>query len=641
MKRLVMTLSIMVVLGIITPGLPTIAQPGHVPHENPATATDLSDRTAILLSYSQIINLATSRQYQDARDALNDLQHIDIPDELRYITDRYRNLCQQLITTLDKLDSLLDEAATMLAQNRIHEAKQRLDDAEVNIQYAGSLLVDIEAATDTLVNQLGAIAGLAADQIERAYIRLEESIERLREMIAEFDNLSRSYNDRYIQKMELMPTEVSLTINPVSVFMGDNVTASGRLTSDGRPLAGREVTLIARNKSVTTVITGIDGSYSTSIEVPREYTSEKTFTATYEPSGDDKGKYLACHSQPVTIRTMFYRTLLELPASRVAYPGLAFTINGRIVSTIGNIDRTVMIFRDKTKLAEETTSGEFSLEVTPPEDISIDSHTLTVSVTAQGRSAGVARTMTMRVSQMPIHIDAEMPDLVLLPGKVWINGRVYDKSSPIPDILVTLGFGNSSGTTRTSPDGSFTALLEAPLDLSFIGPRELTMAVEPDEPHYAPLQKNRQLFTINSVNTGLILAALSALGFFFFRRSRARVTEDRAISASEVMALPAIVPKPAPAPGLTGIRGRILSAYQGGLEAVERVIGVHMTPDTTLREFLKTATRLSPQVNGRFAELTTMAEMALYARYNPRKDSATRAEHLAAAIKEELHRGTS
>ena len=318
MKKLIMVLSIMVVLGIMTPGLPTLAQPSHIPHENPATATDSFDKIALLLSYIHIINLITDRHYQDAREVLNELQLADIPDELKYIIDRYHQLWQQLITTLDKLDSLLNEASTMLARNKVHEAKQMLDDAEVNIQYAGSLLADIEAATEALVNQLGAIAGLATDQIERAHIRLEESIERLRQMIAEFDILVQSYNKRYIQKMDrLMPTEVSLTINPVSVFMGDNITASGRLTSNGIPLVGKEVTLVTLNKSLATIITGADGIYTTSIEVPRKYTSEKTFAAIGGRQKKRKGRHRRAAAKP-TGRSAYNSTAAILAPTTTA-----------------------------------------------------------------------------------------------------------------------------------------------------------------------------------------------------------------------------------------------------------------------------------------------------------------------------------
>jgi len=255
MKKLVIILSIMAILGVFFPFFPILAQPVHVPHENPATATGSLNKAALLLSYNKIINLATSRQYQDARDVLNELRQADIPDELRYITDRYSTLCQQLVTTLDNQESLLDEASSLLSRHQIHEAKQRLNDAETNTQDARFLLEDIEVATDTLSDKLGVFAAPAASQVRQANTLLEESMERPGELIEEFNNLQQSHTERYVQMTELIPTELSLSIKPASVsaFVGDSITASGRLSSDGKPLAGRKLTLTLDNKTIARV----------------------------------------------------------------------------------------------------------------------------------------------------------------------------------------------------------------------------------------------------------------------------------------------------------------------------------------------------------------------------------------------------
>ena len=80
MKKLVIILSIIAILGMIAPGLPTLAQPTQVPHENPTVATGSLDTATILLSYSKIINIATKRQYQSAQDVLDELE-MPINDE--------------------------------------------------------------------------------------------------------------------------------------------------------------------------------------------------------------------------------------------------------------------------------------------------------------------------------------------------------------------------------------------------------------------------------------------------------------------------------------------------------------------------------------------------------------------------------
>ena len=123
--------------------------------------------------------------------------------------------------------------------------------------------------------------------------------------------------------------------------------------------------------------------------------------------------------------------------------------------------------------------------------------------------------------------------------------------------------------------------------------------------------------------------------------SLTRRREETGIPRTELIELPPITTAPEPSPRLTGLKGRILAAYRGGLDIVEKTTGVAMAPNITLREFLKMATLLLPMAIRQFAELTRIAEIALYSARSLREDSATKAERLAATIKEELRHGTS
>ena len=337
---------------------------------------------------------------------------------------------------------------------------------------------------------------------------------------------------------------------------------------------------------------------------------------------------------------MFHRTLLEVSVPEIVRPGLPFTISGRFGSTDGNIDRTVKILLDDTHLAGETVPGQFSLEVTPPEQAPTGKHSLTVSVTPQGRYSGASETRSINISRLPIHIDTQTPTLVILPQAIRISGEVYHELGPVPDARVSIDFKNSSSTARTSPDGSFTASLKTPLDLSPVEQQELTMTVTPAESWYATTQVKRQLFTINPLSMELIIVAFIAMWILVDMGSRTRRREETGIPQAEIIELPAITPAPEPKHKLTGIKGRILSAYRDGLEAVEKLTGVGMAPHITLREFLEMVALLPPTATGQFAELTAIAESALYSAHSPREDMATRAESLATNIKEELRSGT-
>jgi hypothetical protein len=549
-----------------------------------------------------------------------------------------------LFATLDNLEAILDEASTLLAEYQINEAKQKLDDAEVAIHDTLLLVEDIEAATNTVGEKLGILAAPAGSRIRLAYERLEENLQRLRQLTDELNQLRESLTEkREIQAVELIPTELSLSITPASVFVGDSITASGRLTGDGSPMANRNLTLLLDNEPLV-ITTDLDGWYAANITIPYKYVSTMTLNAVYAPAGHDIGTYLACKSPLAVVNTSFYPTLLEVSSPEAGHPGLPVTINGQISSTDGTVDRIIKVLLDNTLLAEEVIRGEFSLQVTVPQEVSTGEHILTVVATPQWCYSGASKSLTIDISRLPIQADIRLPLLSVVPASIQVRGKVYHRLGPLEDAQVSLTFRESTTTVKTSTDGSFSATIEAPLDLSLIGPQELTITVEPVEPWYAPLQIKRWIFTINPANIGLMLIGFISLGVLAYTRVRARPVrprEEAVIPEAKLRELPAVAPPPRHKYEFTGIRGRVLSAYLKGLEAVERVTGVSMAPHTTLREFLKAATSQLPTAIKPFTELTTIAEIALYSAHGLDEDTATRAEQLALIIKEELHSGAS
>ena len=199
-------------------------------------ATGSLDKVSLLLNYSKIISLASQRQYADAQETLDEIRKIDLPDELRYIIDRYNDLCQQLFATLDNLEAVLDETANLIARNKIEEARRSLDTANSHIVNAEYLLEDIKAATDTLSRQLGVFTSPAPSEVREAYDRLEAALQNLRQLIEMLDNLQQNLAEKYVEITGLLPTRLTLTVNPKTAFVGDSINASGILSSYNEPL---------------------------------------------------------------------------------------------------------------------------------------------------------------------------------------------------------------------------------------------------------------------------------------------------------------------------------------------------------------------------------------------------------------------
>jgi hypothetical protein len=167
------------------------------------------------------------------------------------------------------------------------------------------------------------------------------------------------------------------------------------------------------------------------------------------------------------------------------------------------------------------------------------------------------------------------------------------------------------------------------------------MSIQPKEPWYAPFQTETWIFTINPANMGFMLIVFLSLGLLVHSRVKTKVpgTQEKEFfslsptqEVSPVTSIPGLQYEP------TSIKRRIVAAYLSGLQTVEQKTDTYLTAHTTLREFL---TATIPQLPGdfvSFADLTTIAEVALYSAHRLDEDIASRAERLAATIKEELSR---
>jgi len=545
MKKIITTIFILVLFATTISLSPILAQPAHLPHQNPATAEDSSDAASLLNLYSDIFNLVSLRQYEDAQTMLEELKHATIPDELKYLADRFNSLAQQLSAAMNDLEFTLDKASALFSENRITEARQLLDSVESAINDTLLLMADTEAAVVAIGDSLGVFTALVSSEITLAYERLEAILQRLRETIDELNQLRKSISD-----------------NP-----------------------------------------------------------------------------------QVKIDTSFYLpTQLDVIAPAIAQPGLPFNISGQVSSADGTGSRLIQVLLDNIQIAEETVEGQFSFQVTAPEQVTTGEHSLTVAVTPQGRYSGVSRSQIIVISQLKVQTDIQLPRVSFFSNPVQIRGRVYHNLSPLQGARVNIASRNTATIATTSSDGSFTTIMKVPFDLSLIGPQQITIEVEPVEAWYMPFEVSRWILNINAINTSLVLVIFISLGALVFSRVRTRPSRvfQETVTAREEVRQPAIaIQPPALSYELTGTRGRILSTYFDTLTVVEKVAGIAMEPYTTLREFLKVTAPKLPAAVSNFTELTLMAEIALYSGYDLSPAEAEKAEQISATIKKELDSGAA
>lgn len=348
--------------------------------------------------------------------------------------------------------------------------------------------------------------------------------------------------------------------------------------------------------------------------------------------------------QAVITTSFYYPTHLEVSAPESAHPGIPITVSGRVSSTGVTVDRTVRVLLDDTQLAEEMTRGQFSLQVTPPRQISTGKHRLSLVAVPREHYSGASTSLPIYISAMPIETEIQAPQTIILPKSAQISGQVHHDLGPLPDARVELKFKGRSSVVKTAADGSFTTSIKTSFDLSLLGSQELTIIIEPVEPWYASLVVKRRILTINLLSSGLMLVATISLGLMLFSRVRISLPRPPGNGLTiETRPREPLILAPVPEHKFESAdtKGRILSAYLIGLEAVVRVTGISIAPHTTLREYLNAVTPRLIKAVEPFSELTTIAENALYSAHELDKNTAARAERLANSIMQELSSGTA
>ncbi len=662
------------------------AQSGKLPHENPENATGLFDKVSLLLHYGRVFLLGSLGQYDDARAALDEFGKIDIPEEFRHIIERYNELSQELFTTLDYLETILDETADMIARNEINEAKKNLDIAEIQVENARFLLDDLIVATDVLFERFGVFTSPEGSDIREAHARLIASMEQLQQLLDSLDSFRVSLSEQYTEIRELLPTQLTLDVYPTTVFIGESIEISGVLSSYDDPLAGKTISVILDDVVVSEIVTIEDGTYDGNIVIPYQYIESMTIVALYEPQGNDAQEYQASWSPQIEIDTQFYTTQLDITAPGVVYPGIPFSLGGEIITNGVDILRTVSIIMNDTQLTEIKASGQFNVDITLPEQITTGAQKISVIIEPLERYAGVSlalniivslmltqsniqtsetvilpkpvelsddvlyedepiansgisQTLNITVSLIPIQVDIKTPSFIILPKSVELSGNVLCEDGPIANACITLTLNNKSATVLTAADGSFTATLDMPLDISFIGQRDLMINIDPLEPWASSLLVTRRIMVINPAGSLLVLLAALALVVFLSRRRWRNVKKG---APGGVVIRPPVLRTPRTVTvKLTGIKARIISAYRAILAITEKISGIRMLPHMTLREFLMSVTKLIPKITRPLSDLTAMVERVLYSNQKSTKQSAVSAERLTVNIKEELNRGAS
>jgi len=177
----------------------------------------------------------------------------------------------------------------------------------------------------------------------------------------------------------------------------------------------------------------------------------------------------------------------------------------------------------------------------------------------------------------------------------------------------------------------------------FLGPQSLQVRVDPEEPWYSHVHREVRVFIINVTNLGLLVLLASyvgVVGSLAWRRSRGLAPSALPEVPSPHIGEPGYAPVEEPrlrVPSLAfaepgSPRMRIVSSYHSAAEFLAARRAIPLRPSFTLRDFLRA---VGVPIKSAFAELTSLAERALYRSREPEEADPQRAEELSEQVKEE------
>ncbi|MFC2071592.1 DUF4129 domain-containing protein [Chloroflexota bacterium] len=629
------------------------------PHEDPEIARLEFGGVSLFRYYSASLDFVLRKEPAEVEARLEKIPFANIPQSLEGATDNFAASSIGISHLVVEIAEDLDRLRVLGGQFRLGEAVEQAAPTFARLSQAYRELNHLEQATEITGEELKVSSAPAGSDLRRSYDEVLERIDRIREMLALHEELLESTGLNLEELLEstglnleelLKSTGLNLEIRPIVAFVGDNIRFEGVLTSEKRPLAGREVDILINGSRYVTSKTDAYGHYQGRLQVPYWYMPELDLQALYYPRGKDVGLYLASLSPVRKLKVLFYEAELGVTVEDKAYPGLETTITGRFDygQSPSLNERKAEIYFDDVFITEVVAQEAFVQEIVIDPDADVGEHVITVSAAARERYAPVVASAILNVARATPILDLGIPRVALIPGSIGLGGKLYSEVGPLSEALIKMGLGKSQVELLSSEDGAFDTRIGVGMGLGVIGSQDLVIQVLPQEPWHFPLVITRTVVLVNVVNCGGILAILIFFGIYLPGRlgGRLGVYPRRRVIPVEVIARPQIVPTYSDStivPSLTEGEGqgrgeprnRIFYRYRLVVRLVQRITRALLAPHQTLREFAYEGSRVLGPAAKYFIELTEMVERLLYSQYSPTEGDVGKSKQLSGDIEKE------
>ena len=636
------------------------------PHENPEKAKPVFSGIYLLRYYSDALDFVLRKNPAGVEARLKKMPFANIPKSRRAAissNSNNRTLSQSLEEAtygfafsgisishvVVEIDEGLDKLRALREQFRLSEAVEQAAQISARLYQANHELERIQQAVETIGDELNVSLAPAQGDLWRSYMRVWLGINRIREMLALYQELLESTDLTLAESLE--STGLTMEVKHTGDFVGDNIRFEGVLTtSEGKPLAGRMVNILLNSLRYITVKTDAYGHYRGTLQIPYRYIPELDLQALYYPQDKDIGVSLASLSPVIKRKVLFHEGVLKITVKKKAYPGLETTVTGRFDHgqyTPLN-ERKVEIYFDDVLITEIMSQETFAQEIKIDPEVDVGEHIIFVSSAPVGRYASVNASVILNVTRATPILDISIPKMMMIPGSVGLQGKLYSEVGPLNGALIKMGLGKSQVELVSSEDGAFNTKIKVVMGLGVIGSQSMVIQILPQEPWHAPLNTTRSVLMVNVVNGGAFIAILLFLGIYLPRRLKRRLGAYTRRRVRPEM--PTAPPELAPAyservtaitvteesKGIVGEpRDRIFYWYRLVAKLLQGITKTLLKPQQTLREFAEESSRVLEPAAKYFIALTKMVEKLLYSQYSPKEADVDNSKQLSYKIEEE------
>jgi len=648
-KRTRLRLVLILLIVAVSP-LPVSAVGAADPHEDPDTVKPIYSLPALIQYYVETQDYALTRDDTTVQDRLDRMLYANIDERLKPHIQNINQAERQLAATAAANQRDLEQLNAFLRQSRISEAAELAPQIGRTIASGYEAVVILERLFPRLPAAVGASVAPGSGFLADAYTALIAKTAQKRELL-DRDSRALASSILAITGPHPQPTDLSLSVSPLRVFVGEPVSVTGTLTAGDAPLPGREVEVMLNGRPAAVLRTNVAGIYEGSLVIPYEYIPDMEVFALYLPQGEDTGHYLASRSPDVMLDVRYFPATIDLTLPGEVYPGVDFIVRGRFDyrDAPAPASRPLEIYFDDVPLARVESGVEFESTFNLEPSVGTGKHILTIAAPGMGIYSPTTATAQVTVVIASPVLYLGLPAIILFPGSFDTTGRVDSDLGPVSGARIKLSLSGVSTEATSGEDGLFTARLTRPMSLTFLGSQYVYAAVEPAQPWLSAAEAAFPVFVLNWVFT-IMLFAVMAVAVLLVRRRLSRTGRIPAwLPDAEPTRAPAIAaPVPETATPVSAVmeipfpqgspQSQLLTWYRRVAAVIGQILKTALPPSETLREFLTRVIPFLGPAGSIFSELTTRAERALYSRWRPSEQDAEEAMSMSQGIEGNIRR---